>query len=179
MPLRREALAEMRRRQLNGMFAVAVAMTSESKKLATRHVDNGTRRNSITQTKLSDKVLWGIPKNSAPHAVYLELGFRPHWVPARHIWLWMRRTGFQRRHPKAKGVFVGGPGSTLDYGGGGATAELFIGYKKRVRRTYRTRGRRSPYIKPGKVGHAILRPVANEQLRHIAPSAFLRGYQNG
>ena len=93
MPIDRRILAELRRRQQNGLFAVAVELTNRAKVLATKHHDNGTRRNSITQTKSSDgrTVLWGIPAKAAPHAPHLERGFKPHWVPGRHIGLWMTR----------------------------------------------------------------------------------------
>lgn len=174
---RPQTLRELRRRHRAGLFAVAVTMTSEAKRLATRHIDTGTRRNSITQAITAEGVLWGIPVSSAPHAVYLELGFTPHWVPARHTWLWMRRTGYSRRWPRARGVFVGGPGSTLDYGGGGATGVL--AGRHRLQRTYPTQGRRSPYLPAGRVGSPILRPVVAERLREIAPAAFARGWRRG
>lgn len=165
---------ELRRRLGNGLFAVAVRMTDEAKRLATRHVDSGTRRNSITQTRTADGVLWGIPINSAPHAVFLEHGFTPHWVPGRHAALWMRRTGYQRRWPRAQGVFVGGPGSRLDYGGGGASG--YLAGRHRIHRTYPTQGDRNPHLPAGRVGHPILRPVA-AMLPRIAEAAFLRGYR--
>jgi hypothetical protein len=175
---RRMTMRELRERHRAGLFAVATALTSEAKRRATRHIDNGTRRNSITQSMTSDGVLWGIPIRSAPHAVYLELGFRPHWVPARHIGLWMRRSGYARAHPRARGVFVGGPGSTLDYGGAGAIGTLMRG-RRRITASWRTQGQRSQDLPAGTVGSPVLRPTVREDLRRLAPAAFLRGWRRG
>lgn len=197
MPLDRKALAKLRQKQQAGLVAVAVAMTSHAKQLATRHVDNGTRRNSITHGELPSGVLWGIPINSAPHAVFLELGFKPHWVPMRHLALWARRNGVgqvltstirsrgrvvsSKRYKKARavrlGVFVGGPGSTLQHGPGGLVMQQFRG-RRRERVSYFTKGGRSRYLPPGKVGHPVLAPTARWiQTNWRAP--FIRGFDRG
>lgn len=163
----REILKDLRRRHQAGLFAVAVELTNRAKVLATKHTDNGTRRNSITQTKESDgrTVLWGIPKNSAPHAPYLELGFTPHWVPAKYIGVWMQRHGAgilrngeavrgkvvhgkprKRVNLRARGtsvslgLYVGGPNSTLQTAPGGTGGFLFGKRGRRVRGHWRTKG---------------------------------------
>lgn len=178
MPLDRKAIARLRKKQLNGLYAVGVALTDEAKKRATRHTDNGTRRNSITQTKKDGHVLWGIPLKSAPHAPYLELGFKPHFVPKQHIGLWAKRHKLSKRVKRAGGLYVGGPGSTLQSGRGGASGYQFVGRGKRVRRTWSTKGGKSKYLPNGKVGHPVLVPTAHKA-RAIAPRAFIRGFQRG
>ena len=197
MPTDRQALAKLRRKQTAGLVAVAVELTNQAKVRATRNVDTGTRRNSITHTAVGPKVLWGISKRSAPHAPHLELGFRPHFVPMRFINLWARRRGVgqvretstysgrrkisSRRYKRARGVrlgiFVGGPGSRLDYGPGGAQAYQLRG-RARVLVRYRTKGQKSDLIPPGKVGHSVLRWTVKHRLRAVAPTAFARGYRN-
>jgi hypothetical protein len=165
---------------------VALALTNEAKVRATRHVDTGERRNSITHTVLSDgSVLWGLPGNVKN--VALELGFRPHWVPAAYIEVWMRRHGvgvrrrtrrLGRRVVRAAGLYVGGPGSWLDTGPGGASGTRRIG-NKNVFGRWRTRGEVSRYLAPGKVGHSVLRHTVATRLRVVAPVAFMRGYSRG
>lgn len=201
MPLDRAVLTELRRRQQNGLYAVGVELTNRAKVLATRHTDNGTRRNSITQTKSQDgrSVLWGIPEKAAPHAVHLELGFKPHWVPGKYVGLWMSRKGvgvrfkhatrteagtyrssrkYKTARSMAMGVFVGGPGSKLDYARGGARGRLFAkGGKLRVR-TYTTQGSSSRYLRSGTVGHPILQPTA-EQITSIPLEVYKRGFLAG
>lgn len=187
-------IQRLRTKQQNGLYAVAVEMTNRSKRLATRHTDNGTRRNSITQTRLrQSSVLWGIPVASAPHAPYLEVGFAPHWVPARYIGLWMHRHGMgpagptnrrrsssSLRPPSArvvKGLYVGGPGSHLQHAPGGTGGRLRRGTKF-VRLAWVTRGGPSKYLRKGKVGHPILQPVAAE-IRSIHSSHYRRGFERG
>ena len=198
MPIERKALAEMRRRQQAGLVAVAVAMTGHAKQLATRHTDNGTRRNSVTHTRQTREVLWGIPVRSAPHAVFLELGFKPHWVPMRYMALWARRHGvgqvmttrartgrgrsqalktYKRSRGSALGVFVGGPNSKLQHGPGGLSMQQFRG-RQRVRVSYATRGGRSPFLPPGTVGHPILQPTARWIRGQWLPY-FKRGFERG
>lgn len=184
MPTDRQQLALLRRKQVAGLKAVAVELTNQAKVRATRHTDRGTRRNSITHTVVGPRVLWGISLQGAPHARYLELGFRPHFVPLRYVKLWARRTGVpttrrvrgRRRGKPVKGIFVGGPGSRLDYGPGGAQAYQFRG-RARVLTRYHTRGQRSNLIPPGKVGHSVLRWTVKHRARAVAPQAFLRGFQ--
>lgn len=205
--LDRKALVELRRRQQNGLYAVAVELTNRAKLLATRHTDNGTRRNSITQTKSADgrSVLWGIPIKSAPHAPYLEFGFKPHWVPGRYIGLWMQRRGVgtsrtpktgtvgglsgRRTYTRGKsrkrtvstrtGLFVGGPGSTLQTAPGGTSAKFFMGGgRPRQNVRYYTSGGISEYLTRHKVGHPILRPVG-AQADTVPLSIYKQGFANG
>lgn len=200
----RQVLQELRRRHQAGLYAVAVELTNRAKVQATRHTDNGTRRNSITQSKEVDgrTVLWGIPIGAAPHAPHLEAGFRPHWVPARYIGLWMQRHGvgvssvtrarsgrgrgrhgfktIRRRKVSAValGLFVGGPGSTLQTAPGGTGGYLFTRGGKRRRMHWHTKGGKSPYLRSGTVGHPILRPVGDKA--HTVPmDVFLRGWARG
>lgn len=198
----RAALMEFRRRNQNGLYAVAVEMSNRAKLLATRHTDNGTRRNSITQAKTSDgrQVLWGIPIKSAPHAPHLEFGFRPHWVPGRYIGLWMQRNGVgvgfqrmnrsagERRWTRSKplkriqtvqlGLYVGGPGSRLQHAPGGTRGRLFGKGGKLVTQFWMTRGGSSPWLRPHKVGHPILQPVARQAVT-IPTTVFARGFARG
>lgn len=201
MPLDREVMAEFRRRRQAGLYAVAVELTTRAKVLATKHVDNGTRRNSITQTRAEDgsSVLWGIPLASAPHAEYLEYGFKPHWVPARYIGLWMQRRGvgvsrqtlsrsgrgaftihrtYKTVRSVAMGLYVGGPGSRLQSAPGGTSGYLFAGHGKRARLTWTTQGGESTYLKKGTVGHPILQPIGAEA--HTVPlDVYRRGFERG
>lgn len=178
MGLDRKTRARLRRKLTAGLVSVAVALTNEAKIRATRHVDTGERRNSITHTELADgSVIWGLPGNAKNAA--LELGFTPHWVPVGYAEAWMRRHGVGvGRVVKAAGMFVGGPGSRLDSGPGGAAGVRMIGRKKVFGR-WRTKGEISRYLSPGKVGHSVLRHTVATRLRVVAPSAFLRGYSRG
>lgn len=204
MPLDRAVLAELRRRQQNGLYAVGVELTNRAKVMATRHNDTGTRRNSITQTKAPDgaSVYWGIPVDSAPHAPYLETGLRPHWVPSRYIGVWMQRhgAGILRNgqavrgkvvHGKARrkvnlrargtsvamGLYVGGPNSSLQSAPGGATGRLYRG-RRWVTRHWHTKGGTSKYLTRGRVGHPILQPVA-AQIKDIPLEIYKRGFLAG
>lgn len=201
----RKVLQELRRRHQSGLHAVAVELTNRAKVAATRHTDNGTRRNSITQSKEIDgrTVLWGIPIGAAPHSPYLELGFKPHWVPARYIGVWMQRHGAgvlrngrqvrgkvvhgrarrkvnlrARGTSVASGLYVGGPGSTLQSAPGGTGGYLFGKGGKRRRQHWHTKGGKSRYLTSGKVGHPILQPVGDKA--HTVPmSVFERGFDRG
>lgn len=201
----REVLMLFRRKRQNGLYAVAVELTNRAKVQATRHNDTGTRRNSITQTKHQDgsSVLWGIPIGSAPHAPYLELGFKPHWVPAKYIGPWMQRKGAGiLRHGKAVrgkvthgkprgkvslrargtsvqlGLYVGGPNSTLQSAPGGTHGFLFGKRGLRVRGHWRTKGGTSKHLTKGRVGHPILQPTA-EQITQIPLTVYQRGFERG
>lgn len=193
MPLDRKLRAKLRRKLTAGLVGVAVALTNEAKTRATRHVDTGERRNSITHAVLPNgSVIWGLPGNAKNAA--LELGFRPHWVPAGYAEPWMRRhkvgvgrvtvysvktrRKLSRRVVLAAGMYVGGPGSRLDTGPGGASGTRRIG-NKNVFGRWRTRGEVSRYLAPGKVGHSVLRHTVATRLRAVAPAAFARGYQRG
>lgn len=202
MPLDRAVMAEFRKRRQNGLYAVAVELTGRAKTVATRHNDTGTRRNSITQSKATDgkTVYWGIPLSAAPHAEHLELGFRPHWVPAKYIGVWMQRhgAGILRNgqavrgkvvHGKARrkinlrargtsvsmGLYVGGPGSTLQTAPGGTGGFFGRRGKGVVRRHWHTKGGRSKYLTKARVGHPILQPTA-EQIDKIPLSVYQRGF---
>jgi len=193
MPIDRRAKAKLRRRLQNGLVAVAVELTNQAKVRATRHVDTGERRNSITHTPLADgSVLWGMPRNAKN--VALELGFTPHWVPVSYIGPWMRRHGVgmgrvqvygirtrrasSRLVVKSAGLYVGGPGSRLDTGPGGAGGTRMRG-RKRVFGRWRTKGQVDPLLAPGKVGFSVLRWTIRHRLRAIGPAAFARGYSRG
>lgn len=192
MPLDRKLRARLRRKLTAGLVGVAVALTNEAKMRATRHVDTGERRNSITHTLLpGGSVIWGLPGNAKNAS--LELGFRPHWVPAGYIEPWMRRHGIgvdrvmrssrarrrlSKRVVRAAGLYVGGPGSRLDTGPGGASGTRRIG-NRNVSGRWRTKGEMSRFLAPGKVGHSVLRHTVATRLRTIAPVAFIRGYQRG
>lgn len=203
MPLDRKVLAEFRKRQQAGLYAVAVELTNKAKVLATRHTDNGTRRNSITQSKSTNgrDVLWGIPVNAAPHAPYLELGFRPHWVPGKYVGIWMQRHGQgilrngrsvrgrvvpghgrQKVNLRARGtsvslgMYVGGPNSSLQTAPGGTGG--FRGGRRRVRGHWHTKGGTSKYLTRAKVGHPILQPAA-ERIEDIPLTIYQRGFERG
>lgn len=193
MPIDRAARTRLRKKLSAGLYAVAVELTNQAKVRATRHVDTGERRNSITQSQLPNgSVLWGMPGNAKNAA--LELGFSPHWVPLRHIEPWMRRNrvGTQRVAASslktrrrtsrvavvAAGVYVGGPNSRLDFGGGGTGGMRRRGNRSTYQR-WQTKGARSQYLTPGKVGHSVLRWTVGTRLRAVAPRAFARGYGRG
>lgn len=190
--MRRVERAALRRRLMAGLRSVAAELTNQAKQRATRHVDTGELRNSITYTERGNTVLFGLPANAKN--VSLELGFRPHWVPLRYIEVWMRRhkIGFrrvtvqsirtrrrsQRRVFAAAGLYVGGPGSTLDYGGSGASGTRMVG-RRPVSGTWRTQGERSPYLQPGRVGFSVIRHTVGTRLKAISTEVFLRGYRRG
>jgi len=193
MPLDRTAKTKLRKRLQSGLVAVAVELTNQAKVRATRRVDTGERRNSITHTALGDgSVLWGMPRNAKN--VALELGFTPHWVPGSYITPWMRRHGVgmgrvtvysiktrrrsSRRAVLAVGLYVGGPASWLDTGPGGASGTRMRG-RKRIFARWRTRGQVDPLLVPGKVGFSVLRWTTRHQLRAIGSAAFARGYSRG
>jgi len=181
MSLDPKAIAALRRRQTAGFEQVARELSRLAKLRATRISDTGRRRNSVTHTVLPEGgVLWGIPVSAAPQAVYLEHGFAPHWVPGKYVSLWAKREGVSLQGGKRNpGLFIGGPGSTLDYADGGAqTDRLFGPGGKRTLRTYLTKGQSSKYLDRGKVGHSILQYTAQEHGRRIAPQAFLRGFRS-
>lgn len=181
------AKAKLRRKLQQGLVGVAVALTNEAKQRATRHLNLGERRNSITHTELpGGGVLWGLPGNIKNIA--LERGFRPHFVPFRvapGLAVWASRVG----HPSVKGrgrrltrlaagIYIGGPGSTLDYAVGGATGVRRIG-RQNVAGTWTTKGEPSRYLDRGKVGSSVLRWTVGERLKVVAPEAFVRGYRRG
>jgi hypothetical protein len=180
-------LEQMRRKLRSGLRSVAVELVGQAKVRATRHVDQGAYRNSITYSETGKGILFGLPDSPKHRA--LELGFRPHWVPVRHIGSWMsrHRVGMARVRSQKRqngsrsnryrqflgaGVYVGGPNSKLDYGGGGAMGIL----GKRQRR-WATRGQRSKYTAPGKVGFSVIGWTVGTRLKAVGKDAFLRGYR--
>jgi hypothetical protein len=193
VPIDRATIVTLRRRLLNGLESVAVELTNQAKVRATSHVFTGERRQSITHTRRTNDVLWGMPfsqKNAA-----LEFGFTPHWVPGRYIGTWMQRNnvgvtrapvkrGKRRGKPgriiaTALGLYVGGPNSRLDQGPGQPGGMQFAGGRRRVFRRWNTRGQRSPDLKPNTVGHSVLKWTIRTRLRAISVNAFARGYQRG
>jgi hypothetical protein len=181
------AKAKLRRKLQRGLVSVAVALTNEAKQRATRHLNLGERRNSITHIELPQGgVLWGLPGNIKN--VALERGFRPHFVPFRtapNLAVWASRVGHpsvrgrgKRLTRLAAGIYIGGPGSTLDYAIGGATGVRRIG-RRSVTGTWITKGEPSKYLDKGKVGSPVLRWVIGERLKAVAPEAFVRGYRRG
>lgn len=205
MPLDRAALDLLKRKRLAGLSAVAVSLTGAAKQIAVRHNDNGTRANSITHAPSSDgqSVLWGIPVNSAPHGPHLEFGFRPHFVPARYVGLWMQRHGVGilkngqavrgkvvhgvgRKAPSLRargtsvsmGVYVGGPGSSLQTAPGGATGRRYRG-RKWVTGHWHTKGGQSKFLDAGKVGHPVLQPAVEQANADELQRVFKRGWDNG
>lgn len=203
MPLDRAAIARLRRRHESGLLAVARSLSGVAKTRATKHVDVGTVRNSITQTSTTTEghteVLWGISLIGAPYQKYLEFGFRPHWTPARYIGVWMQRHGagtstrtrtiskgvtvargrYKSTRAVALGLYVGGPGSTLDYGPGGASGKLFGKGGKLTTKTWKTKGQESAYLKAGKVGFSIVQWTVDHHSQAAAADAFRRGWAHG
>lgn len=165
-----QAKRQLEAKLRNGLVFVARALTADARKRATRNVDQGQRRNAITHLVEGNTVLWGIPKGSAPHALYLEPpGYKPHFVPARHLGSWPRRHGLK----ESKGLYVGGPGSSLQYGGAGARGRIGRGPV----RTWQTKGGRSKYLANGNVGSPAVVPAWRELDPSKRRSAFLRGYR--
>lgn len=192
MSLDRATRQKLRKRLMAGLRGVAVELVNQAKVRATRHVDTGEYRNSITFAEKPGFVLFGLPANAKNAS--LELGFRPHFVPLKHIETWMRRhqvgmakttvysTRTRRRSRRtvmrATGIYVGGRNSRLDYGPGGARGERVFG-RRRVFQTWRTLGQQSRYIAPGKVGFSVIRWTVATRLRAVAVTAFRQGYQRG
>jgi hypothetical protein len=195
MPLPASTKARLRKKLTSGLKSVAVALVNEAKVRATQLVDTGEYRNSITYSETGQgQVLFGLPNNKKN--VALELGFKPHFLPVQYAGTWMRRHGVgivkarsQSRTKSGKrstrtrqflsaGIYVGGPRSRLEYGGGGASGERsFYGRKRFLR--WRTKGGQSKYLPAGKVGFSVIRHTVRTRARVVAPAAFLRGYSRG
>lgn len=184
--MERRVREQLRRRLMAGLRGVATELVNQARVRATRHVDTGELRNSITYSEGPGYVLFGLPANAKN--VSLERGFRPHFVPFRvapGLAVWASRVG----HPSVKGrgrrltrlaagIYIGGPGSTLDYAVGGATGVRRIG-RQNVAGTWTTKGEPSRYLDRGKVGSSVLRWTVGERLKVVAPEAFVRGYRRG
>lgn len=193
MPLDRAAVAMLRKRLERGLVGVAVELTNQARVRATKHVFSGELRNAVTHSKTNGGVLWGM--TGTPKHVALERGFNPHWVPGRIIGTWgarknvgVTRATITRGKRKGKpgriiaqslGVFVGGPGSTLEQGPGQPGAKFYAGGRRLVFRRYNTRGGKSPYLAPNKVGFSILQWTVKTRLRAIAIPAFAQAYSRG
>lgn len=194
MPLDRAALAQLRKRLQRGLVGVAVELTNQARVRATKHVFTGELRNATTHTSLSNgTVLWGMT-GTAKH-VALERGFNPHWVPGRIIGTWgarknvgVTRATVTRGKRKGKpgrilsqtlGIFVGGPGSTLEQGPGQPGAKFYAGGRRLVFRRYNTKGGKSPYLAPNKVGFSILQWTIKTRLRAVSVKAFTQAYKAG
>jgi hypothetical protein len=195
MPIPASTKAKIRKRLTAGLRSVAVALVNEAKIRATGLIDTGEYRNSITYAEIGQGVvLFGLPNN--PKNRSLELGFRPHFVPAKYAGTWMRRHGVgivkarsqtrlknggrskRTRQFLSAGVYVGGPNSNLEYGGGGASGYRQF-WRRREFRRWQTKGGRSQYLPAGKVGYSVIRHTVRTRARLVAPSAFARGYQRG
>jgi hypothetical protein len=191
--LNRAELARLRRKHQRGLEAIAVELTNQAKLRATRHVDTGEFRNSITHavTDGGRTVLWGVP--ATRKNVSLEKGFRPHWLPVQRAGVWMRRHNVgtivkKSRSSKgrlrtykflAAGILVGGPNSTLDQGPGMPGGLLFGPGGKLVFRRWNTRGEKSKFLAPNKVGFSVLQHTVATKLRPLALPAFARGFNRG
>jgi len=189
MSLSKRAREQLQRRLRQGLRRVAAELTADAKRRASRHVFTGALRQAITYADgPGHSVLWGIALGQAPHGRYLELGFRPHWVPARYIGRWMQRVGvgvsreaggrrYKTIRAVALGLYVGGPGSTLEYGGAGARGRLFAGRGKLIEQTWPTAGGHSPYLPDGAVGYPVLRPTVAKASKQRLMAAFKRGWE--
>jgi hypothetical protein len=189
MPINRQAIQELRKRLKRGLIAVAVELTNQAKVRATKLVDTGELRNSITHAVTPRGVIWGIPRNKKSES--LEYGFRPHFVPSGIIGGWMKRnrvgivsarsSRFLRNGKRSRakrqflgaGVFVGYKNSRLEQGPGTLSAKFFG-----KRKTWNTKGGKSDLYPAGKVGFSVVRWTIRNRLRAISLSAFARGYGN-
>ncbi len=182
----RQARRRLREKMRRGLRRTAAELTREAKKRGRRHVDTGRLRQAVTYDDgPRGTVLWGYSLADAPHAKPLELGFRPHWVPARYVGRWMQRhgVGVSRRaggrayktiRAVALGLYVGGPGSSLQYGGSAASGR--IGNREDA---WTTRGGRSRFLPAGKVGFPLLRETVAGASRTRLMAAFKRGWSRG
>jgi hypothetical protein len=189
MPINRQALLEIRKRLKRGLVAVAVELTNQAKVRATKLVNTGELRNSITHAVIPNGVIWGIPRNKKNES--LEYGFKPHFVPSGIIGGWMKRNRVgivsarssrrlnngRRSRARTKflsaGVFVGYKNSRLEQGPGTLSATFFG-----KRKTWNTKGGKSNLYPAGKVGFSVVRWTIKNRLRAVSATAFARGYGN-
>lgn len=163
------AKAQLERKLTNGLVFIARSLTRDARKLATKNLDQGQRRNAIThKVQPNGSVIWGIPDRAAPHALFLDRGYVPHFVPAKYLGAWPRRHGLGN----PSGIFAGGPNSTLQYGGSAARGKL--GGKMQ---SWQTKGGRSEYLPDGKVGSPAVVPAYRELTAAQRRAAFIKGYK--
>lgn len=165
--------AKLRRKLGAALDALASWLTARAIEELSPRRFTGAAINSIGHRKVEwHTVEWGADRRVAPHVVYLELGFRPHWVPFRHasMEVWARRVA---PHLQANGgVFVGGPNSVLKSSVSGA-AGYYPGPGGIRWRTWYTQGGTSRYLPDGKVGWPFLLPALEELSRRKAEVAVI------
>lgn len=160
MALRKDAKLVLRRKNKEGVVAIAKNMAQYARRLADKHVDTKRLRKSIGYRQDGSDVIFGIDELKAPHAVYLELGFKPRVVARQYISGWAARHGVK---VGKKGLLVGGPNSSLQHGPG-----------------LRTLGGRSEFLKSGEVGYPIIQPTRKKYFGRLYWfKFFFNGWRNG
>jgi len=152
------ATRTLKRRLRNGLRRVAQDLVNQAKVRASEHVNTGALRSSITWSDGPGlTVLFGIRLAGAPHARYLEYGFKPHFVPEKYIGDWAKRVLGIR-----SGLFVGGRNTHLEHGCGLSPSG---GYSKP-----------SELLAPGTVGFSVLRWTVKNTPKRRLLRAFKTGY---
>lgn len=189
MPINLKARQLLRKRLKRGLVGLALELTNQAKVRATKLIDTGELRNSITHAETPRGVVWGVPRNAKN--VALEYGFKPHFVPSSIIGGWMKRRGvgimkarsqsINRNGKRSKrtrqflgaGIFVGGKNSRLEQGAGQPGAKFGGKFLR-----WNTKGGRSKLLGAGKVGFSVVRWTVKNRLRAVGKAAFLAGYKN-
>ena len=87
---------------LNGMRRATLLVQRDAKKKAP--VDTGRLRTSITpEVRWQGNTAIGVVGSDVKYAPFVELGTRPHFVPAKYIGVWTSRHGLDNA-----GLFVSG-----------------------------------------------------------------------